>query len=286
LNEVTKTVFDIHRSYISVNAPGHLNLGENILLKINNDLKSTLTTTVPKLESIFTNPQQEIESIVALDIYPRFVRHQLTKSAAKALAGNRSKYAGLGDCFVMTNPAIADNPIVYASDGFVKVTGYPRADIISRNCRFLQGRYSDRQSVKRIRVAIDATEESVELLLNYKKNGEPFWNLLYISKAHATSFDLTLHFPELTAPKRHCLMPTAPLRSFLAGRSTVPPPSTAAPTSCALSQRHRMLTKTTTPQQEGRQRRARGAGCEHSGMQSTANQKLRRPNRRAWRKAC
>ena len=79
-------MFDIHRTYISVNAPGHLNLGENILLKINKDLKVTLTTTVPKLESIFTNPQQEIESIVAFDIYPRFVRHQLTMSAAKALA--------------------------------------------------------------------------------------------------------------------------------------------------------------------------------------------------------
>ena len=245
-------MFDIHRSYISVNAPGQLNLGENILLKINKDLKATLTTTVPKLESIFTNPQQEIESIVAFDIYPRFVRHQLTMSAAKALAGNRSKYAGLGDCFVLTNPAIADNPIVYASDGFVEVTGYPRADIIPRNCRFLQGPYSDRQSVKRIRVAIDATEESVELLLNYKKNGEPFWNLLYISKAHATSLDLTIHVIELTAPKRHCLTPTAPSPSFLAGRSTVLPPSTAVPTSCASSQRRRMLTKKTTPRREGR----------------------------------
>lgn len=78
----------------------------------------------------------------------------------------------------MTNPAIADNPIVYASDGFVKVTGYPRTDIIPRNRRFLQGRHTDRQSVKRIRMAIDTREESVELLLNYKKNGEPFWNFV------------------------------------------------------------------------------------------------------------
>jgi phototropin len=185
---MTKTMFDIHRNYISVNAPGQLNLGEHMLLKINKDLKATLTTTFPKLESIFTGPQQEIESIVSSDIYPRFVRHQLTMSATKALAGNRSKYAGLGDCFVLTNPAIADNPIVFASDGFVKVTGYTRTDIIPRNCRFLQGRHTDRQSVKRLRTAIDGREESVELLLNYKKNGEPFWNLLYTSKTHSPSF--------------------------------------------------------------------------------------------------
>lgn len=185
LNEMTKTMFDIHRNYISVNAPSQLNLSENMLLKINKDLRATLTATFPKLESIFTNPQNEIEQIVSSDIYPRFVRHQLTMSATKALAGNRSKYAGLGDCFVLTNPAMADNPIVHASDGFVKVTGYPRTDIIPRNCRFLQGKHTDRQSVKRIKTGIDGRQESVELLLNYKKSGEPFWNLLYISKIYA-----------------------------------------------------------------------------------------------------
>ena len=105
----------------------------------------------------------------------------MTLSATKALATDRSRYAGLGDCFVLTNPAKADNPIVYASDGFVKVTGYTRTDIIPRNCRFLQGRHTDRQSVKRIKIALDGRHESVELLLNYKKSGEPFWNLLYVT---------------------------------------------------------------------------------------------------------
>ena len=33
--------------------------------------------------------------------------------------------------------------------------------------------------MRRLRKKIDKAEESVELLLNYKKNGEPFWNLLY-----------------------------------------------------------------------------------------------------------
>lgn len=76
----------------------------------------------------------------------------------------------------------ADNPIISASDGFVKVTGYSRSDIIPRNCRFLQGKNTDRVPVRRLRNAIQAREESVELLLNYKKNGEPFWNLLYCSE--------------------------------------------------------------------------------------------------------
>jgi hypothetical protein len=157
-----------------------------MLLRINKDLKATLNTTFPKLESMFTSPQQEIENIVASDIYPRFVRHQLTMSATKALAGNRSKYAGLGDCFELTSPAIADNPIVYASDGFVKVTGYTRTDIIPRNCRFLQGRHTDRQSVKRIKMGIDARKES-GVAAKLQVEWRAFWNLLYTGKIYTPS---------------------------------------------------------------------------------------------------
>ncbi|TKA22964.1 hypothetical protein B0A50_07707 [Salinomyces thailandicus] len=103
----------------------------------------------------------------------------MSLSAAKALGGNRIAYAGLGDCFVLTDPTKADNPIVWASDGFVMVTGYLRHEIIPRNCRFLQGRQTERAAVARLKAAIDRREESVELLLNHKKTGEPFWNLLY-----------------------------------------------------------------------------------------------------------
>ena len=76
----------------------------------------------------------------------------------------------------------ADNPILYASDGFVSVTGYTRTEVVPRNCRFLQGNYTDRTVTKRLRASIEAREETVELLLNYKKSGEPFWNLLYVGK--------------------------------------------------------------------------------------------------------
>jgi len=181
LNEVAKSMFEIHRNYISVNALNQINISENVLVRVNKDLKSALTNTLPKLESVFVDSQNSIERLVAEDIYPRFVRHQMTMSAAKALAGDRGKYAGLGDCFVLTDPSKADNPIVYATDGFVKVTGYPRNEIIPRNCRFLQGRATDPAAVKRLREALSAREEIVELLLNHKKTGEPFWNLLYMT---------------------------------------------------------------------------------------------------------
>lgn len=69
----------------------------------------------------------------------------------------------------------------------MKVTGYRRSDIIPRNCRFLQGPQTDRIIVKGLKSAIDHRQESVELLLNYRKNGDPFWNLLYVAPLYNQS---------------------------------------------------------------------------------------------------
>ena len=181
LNDVAKTMFEIHKEFISTTAPNQINIADSLLVKVNKDLKQALSATMPKLESVFVDPQNDIERLVSLDVYPQFVRHQMAMSAAKALGSNRGSYAGLGDCFVLTDPSKADNPITFASDGFVKVTGYQRNEIIPRNCRFLQTRHTDKQAVKRLKLQIDKREESVELLLNQKKNGEPFWNLLYVT---------------------------------------------------------------------------------------------------------
>ncbi len=93
----------------------------------------------------------------------------------------------------------ADNPIVYASDGFVSVTGYSRTDVVPRNCRFLQGNYTDKTAVRRLKMSIDAREETVELLLNYKKSGEPFWNLLYVGEWSWDSVSLRTFWSDITA---------------------------------------------------------------------------------------
>lgn len=160
-----------------------MNLPEDVLLQINKNLKNLLAKTMPSLESVFLTAQNDVQKLVATDIYPRFVRHQMTLSASKALATDRHKYRGLGDCFVLTDPNKADNPIVYASDGFVKVTGYARNEIIPRNCRFLQTRQTDKESIARIRKSLTEPAECVELLLNERKNKEPFWNLLYTGRS-------------------------------------------------------------------------------------------------------
>ncbi|KAL8950695.1 MAG: hypothetical protein Q9222_003281 [Ikaeria aurantiellina] len=182
LDELATIMTDIHFSYTATEAPKQIGVPTNLLRKINTDIKTSTASTLPSMENIFSNAQENVENILRTAVYPRFVKYQMTTSAARALATDRfQKYQGLGDCFCLTDPAKADNPIVCASDGFVNVTGYSRTEIVPRNCRFLQGNYTDRSAVQRLRTSIDNKEETVELLLNYKKSGEPFWNLLYVA---------------------------------------------------------------------------------------------------------
>ncbi len=82
---------------------------------------------------------------------------------------------------VLTDPNLPDNPIVFANNAFEDLTGYAQAEIVNRNCRFLQGARTDRSKVTELRQAI-AEQRAVSVeLLNYKRDGTPFWNAVYIA---------------------------------------------------------------------------------------------------------
>ncbi|KAJ4389525.1 hypothetical protein N0V93_006995 [Gnomoniopsis smithogilvyi] len=160
LNNLASQMAAIHKTFISPGSHSQINVNGTLLRQTHKEMKSLINSSFPAMETVFTDLQEQIETLVFQDIYPRFVRHQMALSATKALGSDRFKYQGLGDCFTLTDPNIADNPILYASDGFVKVTGYTRTEIIPRNCRFLQGPVTDRQPVRRLKQAIEDRKES------------------------------------------------------------------------------------------------------------------------------
>ncbi|XP_039689761.1 phototropin-1 isoform X1 [Medicago truncatula] len=82
--------------------------------------------------------------------------------------------------FVITDPRLPDNPIIFASDSFLELTEYSREEILGRNCRFLQGPETDPATVKKIRQAIDNQTEVTVQLINYTKSGKKFWNLFHL----------------------------------------------------------------------------------------------------------
>nr|AML77920.1 putative LOV domain-containing protein [Griselinia littoralis] len=82
--------------------------------------------------------------------------------------------------FVITDPRLPDNPIIFASDSFLELTEYSREEILGRNCRFLQGPETDPATVRKIRDAIDNQKDVTVQLINYTKTGKKFWNLFHL----------------------------------------------------------------------------------------------------------
>nr|AML76398.1 putative LOV domain-containing protein [Phelline lucida] len=82
--------------------------------------------------------------------------------------------------FVITDPRLPDNPIIFASDSFLELTEYSREEILGRNCRFLQGPETDPATVRKIRDAIDNQRDVTVQLINYTKSGKKFWNLFHL----------------------------------------------------------------------------------------------------------
>ena len=86
-----------------------------------------------------------------------------------------------------------DMPTVYCNAAFEKITGYATAEVLGRNCRFLQGTDHHQHELEAIRRAIREGTEAKAELRNYRKDGSLFWNELYIAPVKDQQGRLT-HF--------------------------------------------------------------------------------------------
>lgn len=74
-----------------------------------------------------------------------------------------------------------DMPLIYVNAGFERLTGYSRQEVLNRNCRFLQGPDTPPEEVAKIRAALKEGRQYTGELLNYRKDGTPFWNRISLT---------------------------------------------------------------------------------------------------------
>ncbi|KAI0113263.1 putative vivid protein [Daldinia grandis] len=88
-----------------------------------------------------------------------------------------------------------DYPIVYASGPFTELTGYSQSEVIGLNCRFLQApggrvrqqsarKHVNKDVLKRMRRSVEANDELAVEIVNFKKNGDRFVNVLTMIPVH------------------------------------------------------------------------------------------------------
>ncbi|WP_225421631.1 PAS domain-containing protein [Sphingomonas parva] len=95
---------------------------------------------------------------------------------------------------ILTDPRQDDNPIVFANKAFLDLTGYEENEVLGRNCRFLQGPRTDQEQVRELREAVK-NEDAISIeILNYKRDGTPFWNAVFIGPVFDTDGQLLYFF--------------------------------------------------------------------------------------------
>ncbi|MCO7218329.1 PAS domain-containing protein, partial [Klenkia sp. PcliD-1-E] len=83
---------------------------------------------------------------------------------------------------VIVDMQLPDQPMVYVNRAFEELSGYPREEVLGRNCRFLQTADTDLAAVARIREGLDAGRECRETLLNHRgPDRTPWWNELHLA---------------------------------------------------------------------------------------------------------
>ncbi|GAA5937373.1 uncharacterized protein JCM15063_002886 [Sporobolomyces koalae] len=192
-----------HRDELATAVP------QRIMREIGMALKQTVEHTQDEL---LDGPAKHLLDSLYASHFEVFMRHRLVKFTHEQLAKyhlHASDYRS-GIAYVLVNPRLQDRPIVLVSPGFEDLTGYKSAQIIGRNCRFLQGKGTSPSAVQTIKRAIDNGSDITQLILNYTAEAQPFMS---IAEAYSSTYDKLLVIRQST---RRIIFATSGFLRFLA----------------------------------------------------------------------
>ncbi|MBC8171885.1 MAG: PAS domain-containing protein [Anaerolineae bacterium] len=123
---------------------------------------------------------------------PELVSPLLDQLQAELLLHDRAMAAS--SCGItIADARLPDMPLIYINDAFERITGYSGAEVLGKNCRFLQGSEPDQPVLLELRAAIREGRQCEILLRNYRKDGTFFWNALFMAPIYDENSLLT-HF--------------------------------------------------------------------------------------------
>ncbi|OCT52017.1 non-specific serine/threonine protein kinase [Cladophialophora carrionii] len=180
-------------------------VAEGVPLSSDNDKEGSSiprASVAATLDKVFEEASTAAFRLMLDSALPMYITYNLVKVVSECLVNEitgrqtplmRDLVGGLSEVFCLSDPKQEDNPIIYASEEFYRYTGYGPDDVIGRNCRFLQGSKTKRESVARLRETIGKGEDLCETLLNYRRDGRPFINLLMIAPLHDDKGNVKYH---------------------------------------------------------------------------------------------
>jgi PAS domain S-box-containing protein len=134
--------------------------------QIRQSTSKTTSKTTPKI-----SPKTSLHDVDQASLLPTSLPLTLFREAAQHSANS----------LIICDAQQPDLPIVYVSPSFETLTGYSAAEVIGKNCRFLQGEEDQQIGLSDIRQALATGDRCKVLLRNYRKAGSAFWNEITLS---------------------------------------------------------------------------------------------------------
>lgn len=97
----------------------------------------------------------------------------------------------LSSGLVISDYTKPDNPLIFVNPAFERMAGYAAAEVLGKNCRFLQGGDKDQPEIEILREAVREGKDARVILKNYTKGGCMFWNELIVSPVHDATGKIT-----------------------------------------------------------------------------------------------
>ncbi|KAF3845078.1 hypothetical protein F7725_008241 [Dissostichus mawsoni] len=106
---------------------------------------------------------------------PLQVRPQQDARGKERAGGTAEHFPGEHQTsFLLGNAQIVEWPVVYSNDGFCKLSGFHRAEVMQKSstCSFMYGELTDKKSIDEVRQTFDNYESNCFEILLYRKNSE------------------------------------------------------------------------------------------------------------------
>jgi PAS domain S-box-containing protein len=104
---------------------------------------------------------------------------------------------------VFTDATKPGNPIIFANDSFLSLTGYDREEVLGKNFNFLMAHGADAEALARIKTEFEGSFSSGAEVLYHRKDGGEFWTDVFISPVRDEGGDIVQYFASFVDLTKH-----------------------------------------------------------------------------------
>lgn len=104
---------------------------------------------------------------------------------------------------VFTDATEPDNPIIFANDSFLSLTGYSREEVLGKSFNFLMAHGADADALAKIKAEFEGSSKGGTEILYRRKDGSEFWSAVFISPVRDAGGNIIQYFASFADLTKH-----------------------------------------------------------------------------------